>query len=71
MDSRALAWAAHATEAARSAARGRAAAWDQVLRSELAFDFTGPAPTLAHPYLRRARRMSLKETIARWLDEKI
>jgi hypothetical protein len=50
----------------------RAAAWDQVSRGELAFDFTPPAKE-KQPRLRWAvkERVGVKEAILRWLEQQM
>ncbi len=53
------------------AAKSRAAAWDQVSRGELAFDFS--QPTVARsPRARPLKgKLGVREAIIRWLEEQL
>jgi hypothetical protein len=49
----------------------RASAWDQVSKSELAFDFTQPE-VVRSPRKRRSKgRTGVREAIIRWLEEQL
>jgi hypothetical protein len=50
----------------------RAAAWDQISKGELAFDFTLPATRNERPAFEIANEKSgVKEAILRWLEEQL
>jgi hypothetical protein len=60
-----------ATAVTVDAAKSRAAAWDQVSRGELAFDFSQPAVARS-PRMRPLKgKVGVREAIARWLEEQL